>query len=92
VLLLTNYVVPPEEADAYARDPQHRATAATFSTLEPGDTFSAGQGFVHWFTADELQAELASSVFAVEEFRVSAVDGTGTLMGVARLRASCDAS
>jgi SAM-dependent methyltransferase len=92
VLLLTNYVVPPEEADAYARDPQHRVTAAAFSTLEPRDTFSAGGGFVHWFTAEDLHAELASSVFAVEEFSVSVAQGTGAFMGVARLRASCDAS
>jgi len=80
------HVVPPEHADSFALEPHHSDIAASFATLEPGDTFCAGQGFVHWFTADALRAELNASMFALEEFRVSAIEDSGSVIGAARLR------
>jgi SAM-dependent methyltransferase len=68
VLLLTGHVVPTSAAalGALADDDQHHQAAAQFSSLEALDTFTDARGYVHWFTADALLAELSDSVFAVE--------------------------
>ncbi|MBA8792525.1 2-polyprenyl-3-methyl-5-hydroxy-6-metoxy-1,4-benzoquinol methylase [Friedmanniella endophytica] len=61
ILALTSHVVS-SEAEARAAldgDAEHRAAAARFDALEPLDTFSAGAGFVHWFTRDQLLDEIA---------------------------------
>ncbi|HEY0694288.1 MAG TPA: hypothetical protein VGD71_35275 [Kribbella sp.] len=68
VLLLTGHVVPTSAAalGALAGDDQHHQAAAQLSSLEALDTFTDARGYVHWFTADALLAELSDSVFAVE--------------------------
>lgn len=68
-VLLTQHVVPAENeaAAAIGTDPRHALAAAEFTTLESLDTFSAGHGYVHWFTADALLAELSASPFTVEK-------------------------
>ena len=62
VLVLTGHVVPSEgEAlAALQQDPEHAKASDAFDGLEPLDTFSAGQGFVHWFTREQLVAEVSS--------------------------------
>ncbi|SDS74483.1 class I SAM-dependent methyltransferase [Microlunatus soli] len=62
VLLITGYIVPSEvEAlAALQQDVDHQRTAAGFDQLEPMDTFSAGEGYVHWFTHDQLLDELST--------------------------------
>jgi SAM-dependent methyltransferase len=63
VLLLTGYVVPTsaDALGALADDDQHQQAAARFSSLEELDTFTGARGYVHWFTADALPAELSDS-------------------------------
>lgn len=50
---LTQHVVP-EEALGFAEDEHYRQAAREFAALERGDTFPAGRGYVHWFTARAL--------------------------------------
>ncbi|HKO25646.1 MAG TPA: hypothetical protein VJY65_13025, partial [Chloroflexota bacterium] len=89
-LLLTSYVVPPEHADAYASDACHAQAAAAFTTLEPGDTFCAGEGFAHWFTADELRNELAASRFRLAIFCSDEAHGGQGLIRLAAMARPVD--
>jgi SAM-dependent methyltransferase len=61
-LLMTNHLVPTEgEAlESLRDDPVHQTAAGEFAELEPLDTFSDGQGYVHWFTRDSLLDELSA--------------------------------
>jgi hypothetical protein len=89
-LLLTYYVVPPEQADAFASDSCYAQTAAGFTTLEPGDTFCAGQGFVHWFTPNELRDELAASRFRLDIFCSDEAHGGQGLIRLAAMTRPVD--
>jgi SAM-dependent methyltransferase len=89
-LLLTSYVVPPEHADAYASDACHAQAAAGFTTLEPGDTFCAGEGFVHWFTVDELRNELTASRFHLANFCSDEAHGGQGLIRLAAMTRPVD--
>ncbi|MFE6997622.1 class I SAM-dependent methyltransferase [Microbacterium sp. NPDC057659] len=75
-LLVTSHLVPTEgEAlESLQDDPVHHAAAAEFRGLEPLDTFSDGQGYVHWFTRGSLLDELSAfgRIDSVEE----SADGT----------------
>lgn len=68
-LLLTSHVVPGagEALDALASDTQPAAAAAEFGGLEPLDTFAAGRGYVHWFTAESLREELSAAGYTIEQ-------------------------
>ncbi|MFE6736700.1 class I SAM-dependent methyltransferase [Microbacterium sp. NPDC057650] len=74
-LVVTSHLVPTEaEAlESLRDDPVHRAAAAEFTELEPLDTFSDGQGYVHWFTRGSLLDEL--SVFGRIEGIEESMDG-----------------
>lgn len=62
VMILTGYFVPSEaEAlEVLNQDEEHTKAIEGFSDLEPLDTFSAGRGFVHWFTREQFHAEVSS--------------------------------
>lgn len=84
-LLFTYYIVPPEWFNSYA-DELHMQAASQFTSLEPGDTFSAGQGYVHWFTPDALCEELTQSVFQLETFCRDTEFGEDHFMQLAIMR------
>jgi SAM-dependent methyltransferase len=85
-LLFTYYVVPPEAFMSYTEDDLHTQAAANFTTLEPGDTFCAGQGYAHWFTPEDLQSELTQSHFSLETFRSNEGFGGDGFLYLAVLR------
>ena len=85
VMLLTQYVVP-EESIGLARDEQWEHLSPNYTTLEPGDTFGAGEAYVHWFTPLELQEDLESSGLALEEYRSDEQLGGEGYIQLARLR------
>jgi SAM-dependent methyltransferase len=80
-LLLTGYVVPTSAAalGALVDDDQHHQAAVRFSSLEALDTFTDARGYVHWFTADALLAELSDSAFTLEQ-RLDDPDGLQVLV------------
>jgi hypothetical protein len=61
-LLLTQQIVP-EEYIHEAKDEYYDKEANKYSFLEEGDTFPLGKGYVHWFTAEQLERELINSAF-----------------------------
>lgn len=69
-VLLLSWLVPSfaEAADSLATDAEHRRTAAQYESLEPLDTFAAGESYVHWYTEEDLRGEIADSVLHVESF------------------------
>ena len=66
-LLMTHYVIPPE-AVGQEKDDYYERVAPDFTTLEAGDYFPCGTGYVHWFTEEELRSELEASPFQLELF------------------------
>lgn len=86
VLLVEGYVVPTEQAavDQLSLDQQHLRAAEGFRSLEPLDTFTAGRGYVHWYTHEDFVDELAhSSSFELEDVTE---DEPGGLLRLAVLR------
>lgn len=65
VLLLTYATAPPDALSSLAEDGSHMRAARQFTSLEVGDTFCDGAGFVHWFTSAALRTELVASSFEV---------------------------
>lgn len=82
-LLFPYYVVPPNAFSLYTDEQQ---AASQFRSLEPGDMFCNGAGFVHWFTADQLRDELSCACLQLEAFRSDAEWGGSGLIRLAVLR------
>ncbi|GLV57937.1 hypothetical protein KDH_47720 [Dictyobacter sp. S3.2.2.5] len=84
-LFLTSYIVPDDMFYSYVDDETHALTAALFDSLEPGDTFASGQGYVHWFTSAGLKEELSRSPFQLDLFQDDEEVGGNGLHRLVRL-------
>lgn len=60
--------------------------ASAYTTLEPGDRFPEGRGYVHSFSERELRDEMYASGLRVEIFCNAEDHGGSRLMRPARLR------
>jgi|HigsolmetaAR203D_1030402.scaffolds.fasta_scaffold00595_20 SAM-dependent methyltransferase len=63
-LLLTQQIVPDENIHE-AKDTFYYQEARKYTSLEDGDTFPLGKGYVHWFTFRKLETELKRSPFEI---------------------------
>jgi len=98
-LLLLSQHVAPEEAYAHYRDQYYEQGVAGLVSIELGDTFPLGRGYVHWFTSAQLRQELRASPFEIVAISNDhAHGGAGFIdnvvlrrMPVARLRPEGDA-
>jgi SAM-dependent methyltransferase len=63
VCILTQNVVPEEHMGDSIDDDFKKSPASRFSILENGDTFPLSEGYVRWFTVQELEEELRDSRF-----------------------------
>lgn len=77
--LVVDYLVPSaaEAQAALDGDDEHRPAAAMYDSLEPLDTFAGGRGYVHWYTEEDLIAELEESDLRVQS---TARFGDGTVL------------
>lgn len=80
-VVLTYATAPSSAIRSLGEDRSHRVAAAQFTSLEVGDTFCDGAGFVHWFTPAALRSELMSSPFDVVSINEDRGPGGASMMG-----------
>jgi len=89
ILLLTQNIVPEEYIDE-ARDEYFQSCSASqFTSLEQGDNFPLGDGFVHWFTEKHLLDELSDTKFLIEQFDTDEAHAGEGFLRLIKLRKDC---
>lgn len=69
ICVITQNVVPDEYIDEAEDEYYKSSPAAQFQILEKGDHFPLGDGYVRWFTENDLSNEIRNTAFEVELFR-----------------------
>ncbi|MCM3633536.1 class I SAM-dependent methyltransferase [Paenibacillus camelliae] len=86
ILLITQNIVPEEYIDE-ARDEYFQGCSAShFTSLEQGDNFPLGDGYVHWFTEKQLLDELSNTEFLIEQFDTDEAHAGDGLLRLVKLR------
>lgn len=77
-LLLTQNIVPDDSLDEARDEYFEQSPASAFSILERGDTFPLGEGYVRWFTSEQLRSELEDTPYQLERYESDELyDGAG---------------
>jgi ubiquinone/menaquinone biosynthesis C-methylase UbiE len=84
-LLLTQNIVPDESLDEARDEYFERSPAAAFSILERGDTFPLGEGYVRWFTSEQLRSELEDTPYQLKRYESDELYGGAGYIRIAEL-------
>ncbi|MCQ6562984.1 class I SAM-dependent methyltransferase [Paenibacillus mendelii] len=69
ICLVTQNIVPDECIDDAVDEDYRKSPASRFPTIERGDCFPQGEGYVRWFTDGDLEEELRNSKLALTGYQ-----------------------